>query len=159
MKGRTFKGEFRWNVKRRINKVMENRKMRARLSAVGVTLAPASVVLSEKLVNMLRGIFSHEMPVAGVAGAAIAAGIVSTASASLLMNSSIRRATLRAGVALRQEALDNRELREFLQPYKYVIIDRKGRIKGTNRKRMLGMGRLRLGTKKILNGKYKKGEI
>ncbi|MFH0970847.1 MAG: hypothetical protein V1776_05335 [Candidatus Diapherotrites archaeon] len=67
----------------------------------------------------------------------------------------IRQATLEVGKRLGDESLHNIELRRFLGKYKYVYVDRKGRIAGTNMPRLIpGVGRIRLSSHKILAGAY-----
>jgi len=64
----------------------------------------------------------------------------------------VRKATRKVGRALHQEIESgNQPLIAFLKKYKYVYIDRKGNIGGTNRPRII-IGRMRLKTKDILEG-------
>ena len=67
-----------------------------------------------------------------------------------------RKLTFRVGAELYKEIQlkNNAELEQFLKKHRYVLIDRKGRITGTNSGRKFGFGRIRLETEKILNGKY-----
>ncbi len=64
-------------------------------------------------------------------------------------------ATKNVGVALQKELEHSTELRDFLGTHHYVYVDRKGNLVGTNRGRILGIGRIRLESHKILTGKYK----
>ncbi len=66
----------------------------------------------------------------------------------------VARATHLVGKGLAQEAIQNKKLNKLLNHYKYVIVNKKGSIVGTNRKRFLGIGRLRLDNKKIVLGEY-----
>jgi hypothetical protein len=73
-----------------------------------------------------------------------------------LIRKDVRKYTYKAGAELYKEIQlkNNIELRQFLEKYKYVLIDRKGRVTGTNSGRKFGFGRIRLETEKVLNGKY-----
>ena len=75
------------------------------------------------------------------------------------MRGNVRQATHNVGAALHKAVRSNGELREFLARHKYIFIDRKGRVVGTNTKGILGAGRMRLETMKILKGEYEKGTI
>ncbi|MFH0970281.1 MAG: hypothetical protein V1776_02355 [Candidatus Diapherotrites archaeon] len=70
-------------------------------------------------------------------------------------SSFVRKATQEVGKRLGQESMHNTELKAFLGKYKYVYVDRKGRIAGTNMPRLIpGVGRIRLQSNKILAGAY-----
>lgn len=67
----------------------------------------------------------------------------------------VKDATLKVGKALAKEIGTNIGLKRFLESYKYIYLDRKGHIIGTNKNRKLKLfGRFRLESKKILDGKY-----
>jgi len=66
----------------------------------------------------------------------------------------VREATRLVGNTLVDEANKNRQFRNFLENCEYIIIDNKGRIAATNKKMFLGIGRIRLDTRKILEGQY-----
>lgn len=89
---------------------------------------------------------------------ALASAITGMASGGALTYASgakkVKTATLALGKTLSKEAKQNDDLRFFLGKYRYVIVNRNGLIKGTNRPRIYGIGRYRLESKKIIKGEY-----
>lgn len=69
-------------------------------------------------------------------------------------NERIHHSMKMVGKGLYYEARKNPELKSFLEKYRFVYIDPKGRIVGTNRNRILGIGYLRLVTRRILSKRY-----
>lgn len=68
----------------------------------------------------------------------------------------VRAATNLVGKALSEEVLPNSELRNFLNKWKYVFVNRKGEIVGSkvNVPKLFKVGYVRLETRKILDGTY-----
>lgn len=66
----------------------------------------------------------------------------------------MREATRLVGSALHEEAKKDSELMKQLASKRFVIVDSKGTLKLTNLPQVMGIGRIRLSTKKILAGKY-----
>ncbi|MFH0715063.1 MAG: hypothetical protein V1977_04890 [Candidatus Diapherotrites archaeon] len=66
----------------------------------------------------------------------------------------VNKATKLVGRGIGEEAQKNQNLYAFLKKHRYVYIDKKGRVIGTNRGRILWMGRMRLDTRKILLNEY-----
>ncbi|MCX6800881.1 MAG: hypothetical protein NTZ73_01715 [Candidatus Diapherotrites archaeon] len=85
---------------------------------------------------------------ATIAGGAIGYGIGHAKNVPL-----VRRATKLVGRALYKEQKKNRDLREFLEKYRYVYINMTGDIVGTRLPKII-FGRMRLRTSKIIAGKY-----
>ncbi|HLC92458.1 MAG TPA: hypothetical protein VJH23_02005 [archaeon] len=129
------------------NDVVTNRYRR---NLAVITSASLGLSISTGGVYMLTG---EPHPRLVVPGALISAVLLNRI-ANGVSNDSIHRATLLLGKALGEEAQKNQPLVEFLKPWKYVFVDSTGMIAGTNRPRIAGIGRLRLETKKILEGKY-----
>ncbi|MFA6064979.1 MAG: hypothetical protein WCW44_00920 [archaeon] len=75
---------------------------------------------------------------------------IGTARYRRLINFSTRT----VGNALTQELAENEELLKIVKQHKYLFIDKKGGIVATNRPRILGIGRMRLDSQKILDGTY-----
>ncbi len=75
---------------------------------------------------------------------------------SVLGRSNIRKATEEVGKVLSKEYKNNsnQELIDIVNNHKYVFVDRKGVVVGTNMPRIAGIGRLRLDCKKIKSEKY-----
>ena len=87
-------------------------------------------------------------------GYAILAGmILGPANTYFFSGQRVRIATKIVGNALAKEAKEDKVFGNWLKKYKYVIIDSRGNITGTNLPRILGIGRIRLSTKKILEEK------
>ncbi|MFH1664337.1 MAG: hypothetical protein ABH986_06070 [archaeon] len=65
----------------------------------------------------------------------------------------VRESTRYLKKKLKEEVRANAELKTFLKDYKYVFVDKKGRLAGTNFPRIagvLGIGRIRIKTKDIV---------
>ncbi len=66
----------------------------------------------------------------------------------------VKKATNLFKQGLKRSVESNEKLKLFLQKHKYVYVDRKGRVRGTNRERVgigkVRFGRLRIATKEIL---------
>lgn len=93
----------------------------------------------------------------GVAsGALLGTGGGTVAGAISRGNYDVKKATLLVGKGLSQEAKSNIDLQTFLDKYKYVFIDKKLRVRGTNRPRLFGIGRMRLKSSRISSGWYAK---
>ena len=142
-----------------IRNLKGSRTIRNGLFLTGVVGGTAGAVLGFEIREGLRGVFAQpvmtreNLAIAGAAGAGLGA------VGRLLMRGNVRQATHNVGAALHKAARSNGELREFLARHKYIFIDRKGRVVGTNTKGILGAGRMRLETIKILKGEYEKGTI
>lgn len=74
----------------------------------------------------------------------------------------VRKSTMLVGKALAQEyqklePKKRKVFEKYLQTHKYLIVNWEGRVKGTNKKRKLGVfGRIRLESSKIISGEYLK---
>ena len=66
----------------------------------------------------------------------------------------VRKATKLVGEGLFEEAQKSKILTKELLSKKYVYVDKYGEIILTNRPRVLGIGRIRLDTRKIISGEY-----
>jgi hypothetical protein len=67
----------------------------------------------------------------------------------------IRKATKEVGAQIQLDIHVNIPLRLFIHRYRYVYVDSKGELVGTNLPRLIpGLGRIRLSCKKILADKY-----
>lgn len=85
-------------------------------------------------------------------------GLVTTAVGAVAqygVNSGhVRRATRALEGSLRDHVGENRPLKTFLEKNRYVFIDRKGQLTGTNLPRLVpGVGRIRLSSARILGKK------
>lgn len=58
------------------------------------------------------------------------------------------------GEQLFYEAKQSPELKHLLETHRYVFIDGEGHVVGTNHNRILGVGRMRLDSRKVLSGEY-----
>ena len=92
-----------------------------------------------------KGLLRAAATSAIAAGAGFAAGYAHG-------NAEVRKATVSVGQILRKEARTNTELRGLFESHKYVYVDGKGNIAGTNMPRILLAGRLRLKSSDILEG-------
>lgn len=101
---------------------------------------------AEALMLELPGISLKTLAIAGSVGGSVLGAAVGMA----IKNEDVRLATERVGYALATEAKKNTEVKKLLNKFRYVIIDWKGNIVGTNRKRILKIGRFRLSTADIL---------
>ena len=143
-----------------ISNLKDSRRIRTGLVAIGATVAPPFSISVRKAVDVLmNGFFAQPAMTKENMAASAVAGAAFAGFAHLLMRENVRQATYNVGAELHKESKQNPEMMKFLKQHKYVIIDRKGRIAGTNFKRILGFGRLRMETKKIIDGKYEKGTI
>ena len=70
----------------------------------------------------------------------------------------VNKATRQVSRGLATTAAKSPDLIDFLGSYKFITIDRKGMLRGTNRERKFGIGRMRLSTKGILKGTRKVAE-
>lgn len=91
----------------------------------------------------------------------VARALVAAAAAAALgkgfghaNESRVANVTEQVGFALHEEVPHSPELKRFLGSWRYVYIDRKGNLVGTNVGRFLKVGRMRLETNKILAGMY-----
>ncbi len=106
--------------------------------------------------NPKKSIFSRERLGKGVAGlnVALSRGAVLEARKRKAPGE-VRAATIAVAKGLQKDVIaKNHSVIAFLKHHKYVIVDGAGKITGTNVPRVLGIGRIRLESKKILNQKY-----
>ena len=139
---------------RAINELKSERKFRTRFfGAVGVGGTAFAVGVGAMANKFLNPYFSESVSKA-LLGAGIAA-LGAVAGMHAAESSSVRKATQKVGVVLHSELKKSPLLREFLEKYSYVFVDRKGNLVGTNHKRwFLRVGRIRLESKKIIAGEY-----
>ncbi|MDD5162975.1 MAG: hypothetical protein PHD95_02090 [Candidatus ainarchaeum sp.] len=125
---------------------------------IGVDAQEAVFHLKDARLTRTIGTVFAALSGVGIQHHAIAKGAQAVANAMIFQMvavNGIRSATKFVGKELSKEALQNQDLKTFLQSYKFVIIDRKGRIRGTDQKQVLqGVGRIRLETSRILNNWY-----
>ncbi len=142
-----FRGEkdFATKTKEEMRLLLEERRLRKKdtiLAVIGIGGAGAGVF------TLFKPTLKHAL------AAAIAAGLPAGTAKYMQESRKVKEATKRVQKVLVDEAQENPDLVKFLKKYKYVIIDRNGNIAGTNMPRLLGIGRIRLSAKKIIEGKY-----
>ena len=118
-------------------------------AAVGVAVLDARRIVSGPVAKGLA-----EIAALSAAAGAIGAGIGYIKGAKL-----VRSATRQAGRLIISEARSNPEMRRFLGKYRYVYLDRKGNLAGTNLPKLPGIGRIRLKTSKLLGKELTKYEM
>lgn len=137
-----------------IDGLLKARKNRSKLGnkmakqgagVVGSIAGIRNVVLENS--SMRRGL--AQVLVTAIAGAAAGKWFAYGASSIDITN-----ATERVGVALHEEVPHSQELKRFLGSWRYVYVDGKGNLVGSNVGRFLKIGRMRLETNKILAGMY-----
>jgi len=147
--------ELHWKTNKKIEQLRGSRSTKRAMQLSAGLVMPAGIFFGDWIIQKHRGVFGRpgigktELMTAGLLAAINAIG------SEAFMAGNIRKATYKVGAALFDDASTNKVVREFLESFRYVIIDGKGRVAGTNRKRILGIGRIRLDTKKILDGHYK----
>ncbi len=120
-----------------VGKLRKSRKIRTKAVA---TVPLAAVVTGPELVHAFHQAAGRPLreSIAVVTGIFASAGVAIHADASR----NVKKATYRVGAELCKEAKKNKALFDFLTSHKYVLIDRKGRLVGTNKKAVFGLGRL-----------------
>jgi len=134
------------HVRKLLEKRRKKRQKKARAGRILGTLMAAPVTVYE----LQRSGYLKEGLIA-IASAYAIGRVAGAAARSLTYAKRIRRATRMVGEGMAQELKSNPNspLRELLKNYRYVVVDRHGNVKGTNRKRVLAIGRVRLESKKI----------
>jgi len=140
--------------KRRIEALKKHRKRRAVATAEAALAGSMLGYVAAAQALRKNSEFEKLLPVINACAATAAGGV--GGGVYLRHSEEVKKATNLLGVALAKETKKNSQLRDFLLQYRYVIIDGKGNIKGTNSERFLKIGRIRLESKKILAGEYKK---
>jgi hypothetical protein len=135
-------------------KVLEARKRRIRgvveelTPAAGIGAAWGAIIAGIKNPSFSKGC-------AIIAGGAATVLAINTLNEYSKGSQKVREATKLMGKGIYQEARRSQLLRDALMSTKYVYVNKDGKVVFTNRPRILGIGRIRLETKKILNGEYK----
>jgi hypothetical protein len=137
----------------RLEAARKKRKFGARKTGIGIALTTASG--AGAIAHYNNGQPLRTIMVAGITAAfAYAAG---AGGIHLANNRKVREATRNVGRELGRRIQESdkkgNQIHNFLQKYRYVYINRKGELVGTNRPRILA-GRMRLESKKILNQEY-----
>ncbi|PIN98098.1 MAG: hypothetical protein COT90_05820 [Candidatus Diapherotrites archaeon CG10_big_fil_rev_8_21_14_0_10_31_34] len=123
---------------------------RARRASTVVAMAATGTVAGTAafLVNPSHSFKRAMILIAGTTISGAAAGFKSSSK-------EIREATKTVKNELKNEVKENQDFKTFLGKYKFIFIDAKGNIVGTNkpRKKFLGIkfGRLRIETKELLS--------
>jgi len=136
-----------------IRTLMEKRKARVKKALKSANIG-AAAGFGASLHTSLSKNYSFVERVAFIPTVAATTGGIMGVARYAASGKEVKKATKLVGKGLAQVAKQNKYLRDLLGNYSYVIVDRKGNIKGTNSKRVLGIGRLRLESNKILTENY-----
>jgi hypothetical protein len=161
-KKKTKVGSFQLDIEPRkaIIDLLARRRKRAREVAKGVGRAGISIGAPAIIGTIREPNFRTGLSLLTVGGLFVLVApilaIVGYRGHYGVRSKKIKQATHLIGTGLAKEAQTNNKLRELLKNNRYVIIDRRGDIRGTNRsqKCTLGIGRIRLESKKILEEEY-----
>ena len=146
-------------VKSKLKYTMMSRKRRIRNTVNGVKIA-GTIMGSIGLYEAFKGAWISNPSfksalvslVSEVGRAATIAAPLGALVGNMVGSDRVKRATLIIGKELFKASKKDASLHHFLSDYKYVFINRKGDLCGTNVPRFFGIGRMRLKTKEILNG-------
>lgn len=149
------------DAKRAVGNLRRNRDTR-RMKMFNGSIVPWAVYGATT--GALAAVFANPsfrngiMVILATAGFAIGAGKIPQTIHSYVNRKTrgeILKATQRVGYELGRMSSSSRELRKFLETFRYVYVNGDGYLVGTNMPRLIpGLGRMRLSTKKILAGAY-----
>ncbi len=143
-----------------LNRLLDKRRKRTRKAvsntvAAGIAAVGAGIVGSAVEYKQAINDPIFRKGVALIAGFGFLAAVPMLVRVTYLQHAPIiKEANHLVAKGLAKEAQKNEKLMGLLKTHRYVIVDRKGDIYGTKRKRFLGIGRIRLESQKILDGSY-----
>ncbi len=156
--GKISRARFRTadaEIRRRVRDLQLARKPNRKDVLLGSGVLSTTFALASSVAESLSHNTSFALGVTMI-GSATALGVAAgPAVERVASNPGIRKATQLVGSSLSSLAKKNAELRAFLNAHRYVYVNGKGQIVGTNMPRLIpGVGRIRLESKKILARDY-----
>ncbi len=148
-----FSGKMTQDTAQKISLLKESREKRVKTALLAASVGGLSGFGGQTMASLQENPSFRK----GVSLAAVwaAGGVLIGAGLGFAAHKrEVQRATKLVGRALSEETKNNEAFRKWLGQRRYTIVDKNGNLAGTNRTRVLGIGRIRLENHKILAGTY-----